>query len=212
MMHRASRAASFMRKLILIRHGDTDYTLNKRYCGQRNTPLNKRGIAQAKRLRKKLKGLRIDKVYSSDLKRAYQTAEIVFKGKRIVKRRGLREIDFGRFCGLSFQESTKLYPAVYNLWMNNPIDAKIPEGESVKTFAKRVLKTFKKIFKQNRKKVVAIVSHGGPIRVMLLYLLGLGFDKFWEIDVGVTHVKTVEFKKDKVYFCIGRGKKRKEPF
>ena len=67
-----------MEKLILIRHGQTDYTLQRRYCGHEDIPLNDYGIKQVTRLRKRLNNIRIDNVYSSNLKRALETAQILF--------------------------------------------------------------------------------------------------------------------------------------
>ncbi len=200
-----------MRNLILIRHGETDYTLQGKYCGHGETPLNKKGIRQAKRLRQRLKRVKIDRIYSSDLTRALQTAEIIFKDRSILKRRGLREIDFGKFCGLTFEESSKLYPNVYKTWIKDPINAKIPQGESVKNFTKRVIRCFKSISNQNRAKNVVIVSHGGPIRIILLNLLRSDLNRFWEIGVDTAGVKTVEFKDGKIHIYSRRGKKRKEP-
>ena len=74
-----------MTRLILIRHGETDYNLQNRYCGFSNPPLNNKGIWQSKRLIERLTDLRIDKIYSSDLKRAYQTAKMVFRDNLIEK-------------------------------------------------------------------------------------------------------------------------------
>ena len=66
-----------MIRLILVRHGQTDYNLENRYCGFSNPPLNEKGLWQAKRLAERLRGLKIDKVYTSDLQRARQTAELI---------------------------------------------------------------------------------------------------------------------------------------
>jgi len=183
-----------MKRLILIRHGETDYTKAKRYCGHENTPLNAKGIKQVKRLGKRLKNMKVDKVYCSSLKRTRETAEIVFPGRTLLRRRGLREIDFGKFSGLTFEEACRIHPRAYKTWIGNPLNAKIPEGESMRGFAKRVIRCFKKISGQNPKKIVVLVAHGGPIHIILLKLLGLGLDKFWDLKQAVTAFNVIDFK------------------
>ena len=184
-----------MRKLILIRHGETDYTAQRRYCGHSCTPLNSEGIEQANRLRARLKNIKVDKIYSSDLKRSFQTAKIIFPDRIIYKKKGVREIDFGKFVGFTWEESSRLYPGIYKTWLSNPIDTKIPGGETVLEFAKRVEKCFVNIFKQNSNKALVLVTHGGPIRVILLKILNQGFDQFWNIEQNTTSVNLITFRK-----------------
>lgn len=183
-----------MKKLILIRHGETDYTLQRKYCGHEDILLSANGIQQAKCLGAKLEKIKIDRVYSSDLGRALQTAEIVFPKQSIIRRKGLREIDVGRFSGLTFEEAEKRYPRIYRMWRDNLSSVKIPKGEKVSDFAKRVRKCSQEIFDHNSGKKVAIVSHGGPIRIILLRMLKQDLDKFWRIEQNVAAVNIVEFK------------------
>ena len=183
-----------MKKLILVRHGETDYTLERKYCGHENIALNAAGIKQAKRLRSKLKGLKIDTLYSSDLKRALQTAKFAFPKRVILKRKGLREINFGRFSGLTFEEANKIYPGVCNALLSNPIKTKIPKGDNFFDFANRVEKCFKTILRQNSGKTVALVTHGGVIRIIILKILQKSFDKFWDINPEIAGIKIIDFK------------------
>lgn len=181
-------------RLILIRHGETDYTLQRRYCGHENIPLNANGIGQADRLRDRLKKIKADSVYSSDLKRAFQTARIIFQGKVIHKRTGLREINFGQLSGLTFEESGRLFPDIYKAWLSNPAKARIPEGENLNDFAERVENCISRIFKQNLNKTVALVSHGGTIRIIILKLLKQSLDDFWNIQQDLTALNIIEFE------------------
>jgi len=183
-----------MKKLILIRHGETDYTLQRKYCGHENVALNATGIEQAKYLRSKLKNIKIDMLFSSDLKRAFQTAKIAFPKRIILKRRGLREINFGQFSGLTFEEANKSYPKIYSTWLNNPIKAKIPNGENFSDFAERIERCFKAVLRQNSKKTVVLVSHGGPIRIIILKILQKSLDKFWDIEVNTGAINIINFK------------------
>lgn len=183
-----------MKKLILIRHGETEYTKNRRYCGRENIPLNKKGIKQAERLASKLRNRRVDRVYSSDLARAFHTARIVFAGKAVFARRAFREINFGKCTGMNFGEISTKYPALGDAWVNSPERVKIPGGESLLEMAKRARRCFNVIFAQNRGKIVAIVAHGGVIRVILLQLMGHTLDKFWKIEQSTAAINVIEFK------------------
>lgn len=182
-----------MKRLILIRHGETDYTLKKRFCGQENIPLNISGKAEVRRLRQRLARFKIDRIYSSDLKRALETAKILFKERVIFKRKCLREIDFGCISGMTYDEVNTLYPAVLRSMEVEPLSMKIPQGEGLVDFSRRVTKCYWDIALENRNKTVAIVSHGGPIRIILLNLAGLTLDSFWKIEVDTAAFDMIEF-------------------
>lgn len=171
-----------MVKLVLIRHGETDYSLQNKYCGFSDPPLNNKGIWQAEKLANKLKGLEVDRVYSSDLKRAYETAQIVFKNKPIKKISEFRELNFGIFEGLNYEEIIKKHPKLYRNWINNPPKIKIPNGESLQDLSKRVKRKLFFILSQFKDGAIGIVAHGGPIRIILCDVLKFGLDAFWQIE------------------------------
>ncbi len=183
-----------MKRLILIRHGETEFTSQRRYCGHEDVPLNGDGIKQIECLRHRLDGVKIDTVYSSDLRRAMQTAGIIFKGRRILKDESLREIDLGAFSGLTFTQAQRLYPKIYGTFLKNPQDVKMPKGESVRGFAKRVTIGFADICRKTKNKTVAIITHGGTIRILLLKISGSPLDKFWTIEQDTAAINIVEFK------------------
>lgn len=170
-----------MARLILIRHGETEYNFENRYCGFSDPPLNTKGIWQSKRLANRLKSLKIDKIYSSDLRRAYQTAKIIFKNNLIEKSESFREVNFGIFEGLRYEEILKVYPELYKDWIDNPVKVKIPNGESLKNLSKRVKEKLSSIFSQYKDKTIAVVTHGGPIRVILCDALKYNLEMFWQI-------------------------------
>lgn len=184
-----------MKKLILIRHGETDYTTQRKYCGHENIPLNALGIKQAKRLRSRLKNMQVDAIYSSDLERALETAKLAFPDMQVARTEELREINFGEFSGLTFRDVESKYPGIYKAWIENPESAKIPNGESLPDLARRVDRFFERITKDNLNGNVAIISHGGPIRILLLKLQERGFDKFWEIEQRTAAINIIDFDK-----------------
>lgn len=171
-----------MTRLLLIRHGETDYNLNKRYCGFSNPPLNICGISQAKSLVKQLKDFEVAAVYSSDLLRAFQTAKIVFPKFQIKTMPEFREFNFGIFEGLNYGEIMERYPRLYQDWIKDPLNVLIPNGEEFREFRKRVSSALSSIISLNRNKTIALFSHSGPIRLILCEVVGYGLEKFWEID------------------------------
>jgi len=183
-----------MKKLMLIRHGETDYTKEGRYCGLQNIPLNARGIEQVHKLSQALRKAKVDEIYSSDLSRCAKTAGIIFKNRGIHKRRGLREIDFGKLSGKNHVDVKHLYPDLYRRWLTDPKSARMPKGETLIGFAKRVERCFKDITKISKNKIVVLVTHGGPIRVVLLHVLKMGLDKFWELEQDTAALNIISFE------------------
>lgn len=181
--------------LILIRHGQTDWNLKKRYCGFVDLSLNQIGKKQAEGLRKRFKKEKVDKVYSSDKKRAVQSAEIIFKGREIEKIEDLREIHFGVFEGFTHKEVMEKYPEIYRRWLKDPFSVVIPGGEGLQNFKKRIIKAFKKIVTLNKGKAAAVVCHGGPISIFINHILKS--KDFWGKIPSSASVSIIEFKNGK---------------
>lgn len=158
-------------KLILIRHGITDWNLEKRYCGRRDIKLNAEGKQQARLLERRLKEEKIQGVYASDRMRAMQTAKIIFKGLKIKKAPGLREISFGSFEGSTCAEIMRETPGIYKRWLKDPFKINIPKGERLNNFKKRVVTTFKEIISLNPGKTIAVVCHGGVLSIFINEIL-----------------------------------------
>lgn len=154
-------------RLILIRHGETDYSLDRRYCGFTDVCLNKRGIKQAEELCQRLSREKIDKVYSSDLKRTREFASIIFKDREIEIIPELREMDFGIFEGLRHEEIMKTHADVYKKWLRDPLNTLIPKGDSLVDFKERIEEVVERIVSLNKDKILAIVTHAGPIKVIM---------------------------------------------
>ncbi|MCK4520205.1 MAG: histidine phosphatase family protein [Candidatus Omnitrophica bacterium] len=184
-----------MVKMLLIRHGETDYTLTGRYCGFSNPSLNRKGIQQSERLAIRLKEAGVDKIYSSDLKRAYESAKIIFKNNSIEKIADFREMNFGLFEELKYEEIIKVYPKLYREWIDNPMRVKIPGGEGLVELEKRVKEGLSFISSQNAGKTIALVSHGGPIRIILCQALKLGLESFWKVEQEIGTLRIIDYPK-----------------
>ncbi|HEC69782.1 MAG TPA: histidine phosphatase family protein [Candidatus Omnitrophica bacterium] len=187
-----------MRQLILIRHAETDYNLKTKYCGFSNPPLNSKGILQAKKLKSKLIRLnfKVDRVYSSDLKRASETAKIVFKNKSFELSSDFREMNFGIFEGLNYQEIMQKYPQIYIRWIDEPLNIRLPKGEGLVDLSRRVKRGLSKIFTQNRAETIAIVTHAGPIRIILCEILNYKLEHFWKIKQDISALNIINYPKN----------------
>jgi broad specificity phosphatase PhoE len=166
-------------RLILVRHGETDWNLEGRYQGQADTPLNERGREQAKLLAERLRGERIEAIYASDLPRAYETAKIIAEalGQEVKTLESLREVDTGVWTGLTLQEVETRYPEHLKEWRANPLGVKRLEGESYLALFERTKTTIREIVKAHPDQTVLIVGHGGNIKCIVLDALGVGADR-----------------------------------
>ncbi len=182
-------------RLILIRHGSTEWNVKQIYCGFVDLALNNKGKLQAKRLYRRLKNETVHKVYSSDRKRALETAGITFKGLAIEAVPDLREMHFGIFEGLTYKQIMQKFPLIYNRWINDPFKTAIPSGESLAILEKRVVKALKAIILRHPDQTVAVVCHGGTISAFINHILKL--KDFWKHIPQSASVTVVEFKNRK---------------
>ena len=180
-------------KLILIRHGETDWSHSRKYCGFSDIPLNRRGRDQAQQFCRIFEKEKVHKIYSSDMKRTLQFAKIIFKDMPVECLPELREINFGLFEGLTYQEIIDRYSEVYTRWINNPFIVSIPGGESLEDLAGRVKMALTKILSSNHRKRVAVFTHAGPIRIILGEILKLKAGKIWNIEQDLANMSVIEF-------------------
>ncbi|MFH1478464.1 MAG: histidine phosphatase family protein [Candidatus Omnitrophota bacterium] len=183
-------------RLILIRHGQTEWSVDRRYCGISDIDLNDSGRVQADRVSHRLKEERIQKVYSSASKRALNFAKIAFKDISIEKLSNLREINFGIFEGLKHEDIIKKHPDIYSAWLNDPFQTTIPKGDNLGDFEERIKETLVEIISLNRDNTVGIVTHGGVIRMILKDLLHE--KSIWSIKLPhLASITIVEYKDNK---------------
>jgi len=182
-------------QLVLIRHGITDWNIERRYCGDKNIPLSLRGRRQAKKLAEELKGAGFDRIYSSNKKRALETSRIIFGRKKIIKLSSLREINFGVLEGMRHERIIKECGKVYTRWLRNPYANQIPKAERMADFRERVKSAIRTILRINPDKKIAIVCHGGVIGIFLSSLLKS--NKFWRYVPSAGTITIVEYRNKK---------------
>lgn len=185
-------------RLYIVRHGQTFWNMNNRVQGINDTELTDLGIRQAQLLAERLKDEKIDCIYSSDLTRAYKTAEIIAKkfDLDVSKIPELREIAFGVWEGLTVDEINSLYQETYKLWRTNPEKAIIEGAESLKEVQSRILRGTYNLIEQNKGKNILLVSHGTSIKVLILGLLGIDLSFYPKIRLDNTCLNIVDIKDD----------------
>lgn len=153
-------------RVLLIRHGQTDWNAQTRLQGHTDIPLNAEGRAQAERLRAALAGEALDAVYSSDLQRARDTAQAVAQatGAALTLERGLRERAFGSFEGATFAELEQRWPEQTARWRRRDPGFAPPDGgEALQDFYARCVATAERLAAAHPGGSIAMVAHGGVL-------------------------------------------------
>ncbi|MCG0278657.1 MAG: alpha-ribazole phosphatase [Thermanaeromonas sp.] len=168
-------------RIYLIRHGETAWNEAGRYQGHRDIELSSRGLKQALLLRQRLQKEDIKAIYTSDLRRARDTASIIAQahGLAVNELPSLRELNFGLWEGLTYREISSQYPEEWKKWVAHPGNVRVPGGESYLELQNRVYQTFQEIVARHPGENLAIVAHGGTLRVIICRALGLGLEGLW---------------------------------
>ncbi len=162
-----------MTQLLLVRHGETDWNRDRRFQGHADQPLNHAGREQARALADELAGERIDFVYTSDLVRARETAEIVAArlGADVVVWNELREIDVGDWEGLTWPEIEERHPEGARSWHEHGQGWN--SGETYDQLGERIIAALRRIAADHPDQSVLVVGHGGTVRATRAFIQGL---------------------------------------
>jgi len=174
-----------MTRMILVRHGETEWNRVERFRGRADVPLNGTGLFQAQSTGRRIADeWRPLAIYSSPLSRAVKTAEAVawHFDLPIQVKPGLIDIDYGQWQGLTPDEARERWPEVVDAWYNAPHTAHIPGGETLDELHDRGLKTVKELSALHKGQTIVLVSHTVINRIILLGVLGLGNDHFWRLS------------------------------
>lgn len=158
----------------IARHGETENNLAQRLSGWIDTPLTKNGLKPTQSVIKKLAGIPIDEIYSSDLGRAFITAYAITIGlgykKEIIMKPGLREVNYGVAANMLRAEAFKLYPKI-----DRDINFIPPDGESLDEMQKRVFKTVNEINNAHTNANILLVCHSGVMAALRASHIGQDF-------------------------------------
>jgi len=184
-------------RVLLIRHGATTLTAEDRFAGSTNVDLSETGREQATRLAERLAGEALAAVYASPLQRTMDTAAIVGAPHRLtpVPRDGLREIDHGRWEGLTRKEVEARFPEEYTTWEADPFTFAPEGGEAGLSVLARALPVLREIVVRHAGERVAVVSHKATIRLVLCSLLGIDARGYRDrLDQSPACLNVVDFK------------------
>ncbi len=187
-----------MTEIILARHGETEWNVQEVFRGRVDIELNETGIKQAELLAEYLGDLKVEAIYSSPLRRAFKTAEVIASHRKLDVKiaPGLIDIDFGEWQGLSHQEVKDRYKELYGKWLNHPDKMKMPAGESLADVRKRAIGVVGEVTAKHEGTVV-LVSHRVVNKVLMCALLGLDNSHFWNIRLDTCGITTFTCEKER---------------
>lgn len=180
-------------ELWLIRHGETDWNVARRFQGSADRPLNDLGQEQARALAPALQDVHFDAVYASPLTRVIETAQGAGLKHRIVLDARLREIGFGVFEGLTFAEIEQKHPKLYAEWIKDR--SQNPHGgDTLQMVVDRAESFRDDLLKQHQNETVLVFGHGGTNSILMCLLMRFPPNRWWQFlmqNTSVTVLKTV---------------------
>ena len=183
-----------MKTLYIVRHGETDWNKMGKYQGITDVPLNENGLNQAKACGQALKGVKFDRILSSDLSRALVTAEAI-RGDRttpITVDERLRELNFGDWEAMLFSDIEARWPGLIDEMYLRPHLVKVPNGESFKDLQDRAWAGLEEFINANdEEETLLIACHGGTIRTLLCKLLDISISHCWNFSQGNTAINRI---------------------
>ncbi|MDP2719360.1 MAG: histidine phosphatase family protein [Dehalococcoidia bacterium] len=185
-------------KLVLIRHGQTEWNREERFRGRFDIELNETGRRQADVTGRALRNLGITAVYTSPLLRSLHTASIIggFTGHEPVSLEDFIDMDFGQWQGLTPGEAKTRDEALYNVWARTPHLAEFPGGESLSQLHERAVSGLSRIREKHPDNTVALISHKVVCVVLICHVMGLDLSHFWQIEKDNCAVSTFEIRRN----------------
>jgi len=196
-------------RLILVRHGATDWNQQRRVQGLSNLGLNETGKRQAEALAQALKDERVDAIYASPLRRAQETAHAIgrFHQVEVVPLDGLKELDVGEVDGMTYEDMRIHHSEFFTKWMADFTAVRLPGGGTVPELRDQCCAAVKDILEKQRTvagekcgdedKVVVAVTHFFPIMCIICDTLGLALTYFRRFRLDVASMCTLDFNPER---------------
>ncbi|HOS68548.1 MAG TPA: histidine phosphatase family protein [Bacillota bacterium] len=187
-----------MTRLYLVRHGETEWNKNGKVQGRTDTELSPEGVMQAELLARRLAGEDINVIYSSSLRRALKTAEIIaeYKQCEIIKSDKYHEICFGPWEGMTINEIKEKYSEHYRAYREDPVNFKLPGAETLIDLTERTYGAVMDIVSRHTGSNILLVSHGTAIKAVIIRILGLDIIDFKRFMIDNASVSILEFPED----------------
>ena len=184
-------------RLLLVRHGETDWNRQTRFQGKIDVPLNDNGREQARKAAEFLKNVPLDFAFSSPMQRPKETAEIILQSHSDVQLQlqdGLREIAHGLWEGKLEAEIEQEYPGELHRWRTVPAQVQMPEGENLQQVWERAVEAWQTLLESAaNSKTGLVVAHDATNKVLLCHILGLAPDHFWNFRQGNGAVSVIDY-------------------
>ncbi|KLU62245.1 phosphoserine phosphatase 1 [Peptococcaceae bacterium CEB3] len=181
-----------MTRIILTRHGETLWNLEKRVQGSMDSPLSPTGVWQAQRLALRLRDEGIQRLYASDAPRARATAEEIRRElglSEIIETPYLREFSFGEWEGKVWDELRSAQPDVFAVWDTEPHRVRVPGGETMQGVSDRAWAFLEKVIEWHRGETVCLVSHGLTVKLLMTRAAGFAVHEWsktpWQFNTAV---------------------------
>lgn len=197
-----------MLDILLIRHGETDWNVDKRLQGHIDIPLNAEGQRQAAALGRALENEPLDAIYASDLQRARDTAQAVAKlqGKTVQIDPALRERCYGGFEGLQHHDIQQRYPEDFAAWKSRELDARYPAGERIaetmREFSERsvgAVSAIAHLASGSKQRKIAIVTHGGVLECVYRWARETGFGHARDFDIFNASINRLQWDGERMH-------------
>ncbi|MBK6981126.1 MAG: histidine phosphatase family protein [Betaproteobacteria bacterium] len=172
-------------RLVVVRHGETEWNLASRVQGHTDSPLTATGEAQAAAIARRLAGERFDRIVSSDLGRAWRTAQAVAErtGRSVVADARFRERNYGRAEGLTYGEIGVHFPEVFSRVRDTDPDYVVPGGESRRQLFERARDAFEALARDADGARIVVVCHGGVLAALYRHVNAIPVEAAWAVPI-----------------------------
>jgi alpha-ribazole phosphatase len=166
--------------------------------GSLDVPLSEEGLEHARTIAAELAGEPFAAIYTSPLRRCAETARMLAEGREcpLETLDAVRELNFGRFEGHTYDDLARDYPELYRRWMESPTEVEFPGGESFAVMRRRVLTGVRELSVRHAGQTIALVTHGGVIRTLLVEAQGMDCRRMFEIDLPYGAIRRVALPSD----------------
>ncbi|MBN2548993.1 MAG: histidine phosphatase family protein [Anaerolineales bacterium] len=184
-----------MTRILLVRHGQTEWNRVERFRGRADVPLNDVGLAQAEATGQRVaKEWQLTAIYSSPLVRAVKTAQAiaVHFDLPVQIHPDLADIDYGDWQGMTPEDARQRWPDQIDNWYNHPERTRIPGGETLADLRGRAMSVVDELVEKHPNETIAIVGHTVINRIILLGILGLGNRRFWRLHQDTCAINVIQ--------------------
>lgn len=183
-----------MMRLVLVRHGQTEWNVTGRYQGQSDVPLSPEGRRQAERLAARFPVPALDAMYASDLSRARETAQCVAETLRgsVRLERAFRELSFGDWEGLTYDEIAAQWPEEAQKLFRAPDELIIPHGETFQQLQTRAMDAIRALYEKHTNQTIGVFAHGAINKTILAGLMHIPLHYLWSLRQDNTAVNILQ--------------------